>query len=60
MFLSRNHEILIVHVIAISSALFYELGEILLTLFCLTYSTVFIQHYYVFSLLLENLPIQFF
>lgn len=59
-FLSGNHEILIVDVIAISSAVFYELGEILLTLLCLSYSTVFTQHYYVFSSLLGNLPTYFF
>lgn len=42
-FLSGNHQILIVDVIAISSAVFYELGGILLTLLCLSYSTVFTQ-----------------
>lgn len=59
MFLPGNHEILIVDVIAISSAVFYELSEILLTLFCLSYSPIFTQHYYPFSLLLENLPAHF-
>lgn len=59
-FLSGNPEILIADVIAISSAVFYELGETLHTLFCLFYSTVFTQHCYVFSLFLENLPTCFF